>query len=177
MKSLNLYCNNVQNITSGNRKDFSFPVNNCTTIVIINEPGGPLYINSVLVYQATGGNFFTFTLGKKGLYKFNTGINLSQSTRAKLLSYTQIPKSEKMLQLDQGRIDNNTLSLNITGAIKIHLIHDTSGDLYINNVLIVPATGPGTIVIDIGNDVDIINDTLILQNVGSQTGYIIERLI
>jgi hypothetical protein len=177
VKSLNLYCNNVQNITSGNRKDFSFPVNNCTTIVIINEPGGPLYINSVLVYQATGGNFFTFTLGKKGLYKFNTGINLSQSTRAKLLSYTQIPKSEKMLQLDQGRIDNNTLSLNITGAIKIHLIHDTSGDLYINNVLIVPATGSGTIVIDIGNDVDIINDTLIIQNIGSQTGYIIERLI
>jgi hypothetical protein len=82
-----------------------------------------------------------------------------------------------MLQLDQGRINNNTLALNITGAIKIHLIHDTSGDLYINNVLIVQATGPGTIVIDIGNDIDVINDTLILQNVGSQTGYIIERLI
>jgi hypothetical protein len=160
VNSLNLYSNNVQNITSGNRKDFSFPVNNCTTIVIINEPGGDLYINSVLVYQATGGNYYTFTLGKKGLYKFNTGINLSQSTRAKLLSYTQIPKSEKMLQIDQGRIDNNT-----------------SGDLFINNVLMVPTTGPGTIVIDIGNDIDIINDTLILQNVGSQTGYIIERLI
>jgi hypothetical protein len=82
-----------------------------------------------------------------------------------------------MLQIDQGRIVNNTLNLNITGAIKIHLIHDTSGDLFINNVLIVPTTGPGTIVIDIGNDVDIINDTLIIQNVGSQTGYIIERLI
>ncbi len=177
MNSLNLYSNNVQNITSGNRKDFSFPVNNCTTIIIINDPGGPLYINNVLVFNNAGGNYYTFTLGEKGLYKFNTGINLSQSTRAKLLSYTQIPKSEKMLQIDQGRIVNNTLNLNITGAIKIHLIHDTSGDLFINNVLIVPTTGPGTIVIDIGNDVDIINDTLIIQNVGSQTGYIIERLI
>lgn len=177
MNSLNLYCNNVLNITSGNRKDYAFPVNNCTTITIINEPGGDLYINSVLVYQATGGNIYTFTLGKKGLYKFNTEIDLSPSTRAKLLSYTQIPKSEKMLQIDQGRIVNTTLNLNITGGIKLHLLHDLTGDLYINNILIVPATGPGTIVIDIGNDVDIINDTLIIQNVGSQTGYIIERLI
>jgi hypothetical protein len=178
VNSLNLYSNNVVNIVSGNRNDFSFPVNNCTT-AIINQPGGAaLWINNILVYNGgVSPEFFNITLGQKGLYKFNTQLNFSNSSDTGIILYTQIPKSEKMLQIDQGRIVNNTLALNITGAIKIHLIHDTSGDIYINNVLLLQGLGPGTIVIDIGNDVDIINDTIIIQNAGSQTGYIIERLI
>jgi hypothetical protein len=176
VNSLNLYCNNVQNITSGNRKDFSFPVNNCTTIVFINYASTTLYINNVLVFFGSAG-LYTFTLGKKGLYKFNTEINLAPSARGSVVSYTQTVKSDKMLQIDQGNINNATINLNVTGAIKIHLIHDTNGDLFLNGINISPAIGPGTLVLDIGNDIDIINDTLIIQNVGSQTGYIIERLI
>jgi hypothetical protein len=178
VRSLNLYSNNVQNITSGNRKDFAFPVNECTTAILTLPGQAALWLNGVIVYN--GGispEISIITLGKKGLYKFNTQLNLFNSVSLGVIMYSQNARSEKMLQIDQGRIVNSTLNLNITGAIKLHLIHDTSGDLYINNVFTVPATGPGTIVIDIGNDVDIINDTLIIQNVGSQTGYIIERLI
>ena len=179
MKSLNLYINNVANIQNPRITNSNFPINEATSLVIYANERDPLYINNTFVYQGTGaGNQdYVVYIGKKGLYKFNDKFNLFNSGNSvSLISYQQNTMSDKRLQIDVGNITNGTLNLNLTGAIKFHLIHDTNGALIINNISITSGGLPGTSVIDIGNDIDIINDNITIGS-SSTTGYIIERLI
>lgn len=178
MQPLNLYVATVNDVRSTGKEGFSFPVKDVTTILIKGNERDPLTINGQLVYIGSGNQDYIIRLGDKGIYKFNDYLNLANSGGSiGTIAYQSKVMSSKQIQISAGSVPIGVnFNLNLTGAVKLHIIHDTNFQLDINGNTIIPGGYLGTVVIDIGNDIDIINDTITLATNGN-TGFIIERLI
>lgn len=178
MRPLNLYVATVNDVRTSGKEGFSFPIKDATTIYIKGTEVDALVINGNFVFSGAGNSTYLIKLGAKGIYKFNDPLILVNSGPSiGTIAYQNKVMSSKQIQIYAGNIPLNTpTEINLTGAIKLHIIHDTSGDLFINGIRAITVGANGTVVIDIGNDIDIINDTIILET-NSSTGYIVERLI
>lgn len=157
-------------------------LNNFNKIVFILNDSDNVFINNILVMNGlslSGNNNYTFTIGETGEYNFLDQIQFAASQKVSFLAYKCKAMSTKKIQLDYGNIDNiqgTNKILNLTGAVKCHLLWDTSNDLIINNQLVQQASNPLVIVIPIGDSRTIINDQIDLTG-SFNVGYIIERLI
>lgn len=178
MQPLNLYVSTVSDVYSSGKEGFNFPVKDASTIILKANERDPLTINGQLVYIGSGNQDYIVRLGDKGIYKFNDYLNLANSGNSiGTIAYQNKVMSSKQIQISAGTVPIGVnFNLNLTGAVKLHIIHDTNFQLDINGNTIIPGGYFGTVVIDIGNDIDIINDTITLFT-GGNTGFIIERLI
>lgn len=178
MQPLNLYVSTILDVYSTGKEGFNFPVKNATTIILKGNERDPLTINGQFVYTGSGNQDYTIRLGDKGIYNFNDYLNLANSGNSiGTIAYQSKVMSNKEIQISAGSVPTGVdFNLNLTGAIKLHIIHDTNSTLYINGNQIIVGGFNGTVVIDIGNDIEIINDTITLLT-GGNTGFIIERLI
>lgn len=178
MQPLNLYVATINDVYSIGKEGFNFPVKDASTIILKGNERDPLTINGQLVYTGSGNQDYIIRLGDKGIYKFNDYLNLANSgTSIGTIAYQSKVMSNKQIQISAGAVPIGVnFDLNLTGAVKLHIIHDTNSNLDINGITIIAGSYLGTVVIDIGNDIDIINDTITLRT-NSNTGFIIERLI